>query len=108
MRGQLIKIFLGVIVLSSFFFSNIFNIVLAQTSSEPPYFYLETNFIDLGAGKNTGKYKIFAHPSVKWQANSPALDQKILALSSISGQGPAEIVFQLTKANSKLVGMIFK
>lgn len=67
----------------------------------PPYFSLETTFIDLGADRNSGSYKIFAHSSVKWQTESLAIDQKILTLSKTSGQGPAEISFSINKSKLK-------
>lgn len=89
----------------TFIFSLLLNPVLAQVSdtpadvpvSEAPYFYLETNFIDLGADRS-GSYKIFAHSFVKWQTASLAIDQKILTFSKTSGQGPAEISFSVDKS----------
>ncbi len=45
--------------------------------------------------------KISAHPSVKWQVSSSAIDQKILTLSETSGQGPTEINFSIDKSKLK-------
>jgi hypothetical protein len=75
-------------------------IPLTSWGQDPPYFYLKTNFIDLGEDKSSGKYKIFASSNAIWQVTIEGAAKEALNLSKTAGQGEAEINFSIDRSKA--------